>query len=310
MTSAQVNAPGPSVAGPRAIFVHTPRTGGQSVKALWKPYLAFADHDFRHPEFRLLPDVQKQYPGIPAFGFVRNPWERVLSAYCHLGEVREHLPDALDFVEYCTSWPTFREFILHGLARAAQEQIHFLPQSYWLCHQDKVAVDIVCRYERFADEVRGLAERFHLPLPEIPHDHKSKHASFQEYFNRDMIAAVQHVYQQDIANFGWEIPEPGEVFREFQTPWRDLILQLVDRMDRIQRTNYSLANELMTTERRLQHAQEMLDLYASDWEATKTVLRRVAGRVEQRGLVLAGCTKLFRVTWRTARLLGPGRRAG
>jgi hypothetical protein len=56
-----------------------------------------------------------------------------------------------------------------SLARAAREQIHFLPQSHWLCEGDALAVHMACEYECFADEVRRVAKRLQLPAEEVPH---------------------------------------------------------------------------------------------------------------------------------------------
>jgi hypothetical protein len=107
--------------GRLAIFVHTPRTGGSSILALWRPFLEVVDHNLRGPEYRSLAQLRKEFPHLPVFGFVRNPWDRVLSAYCYLARGGNCRPDADDFVRFCSEWPTFRDFVVNGLVSAGAQ---------------------------------------------------------------------------------------------------------------------------------------------------------------------------------------------
>jgi|SRR5580700_9467715 hypothetical protein len=67
------------------IFVHVPKCGGNSIISIWERRLVVVNHNIREPAHRPLAKIREQFPKLPTFGFVRNPWDRILSAYCYLG---------------------------------------------------------------------------------------------------------------------------------------------------------------------------------------------------------------------------------
>lgn len=120
----------------RPLFIHVPKTGGSTIRDLFGDAIQYADHRPR----RMFPE------GMWSFGFVRNPWERMVSWYYW----RDLLAEPAGF----SSW------VLNGGAdtlgttrRGAQYLLE--------------GCDTVFRFENFDRAVQEIAERLDVRLPEV-----------------------------------------------------------------------------------------------------------------------------------------------
>src|SRR5579863_90564 len=112
----------------QCIFIHVPKTAGTSIaRALFDapvsavPYLEYE---------RANPSKFRRYF---KFCFVRNPWDRLLSAYFH---VREHGGWGCE-KEEVTRYEDFASFIRYGLTpKNVRAWHHFKPQHYFICDAD------------------------------------------------------------------------------------------------------------------------------------------------------------------------------
>jgi len=69
-----------------------------------------------------------------SFCILRNPVERVVSAYCFLknGGKNNLRSDIRDWRIFCEPFSDINDFVKNGLERASKRQLHFLPQSFWV----------------------------------------------------------------------------------------------------------------------------------------------------------------------------------
>lgn len=133
------------------------------------------------------------------FCIMRDPVDRVLSAYHFLKGGGINGTDARDWRRFCGGFESFDDFVEFGLEPASREQLHFLPQWFWI---DTPGQDVdldrvrVLRFDRLSSEVKRFAEEFRLRLPGLPHKNKSARAGASvtpeqrericEIYSRDM----------------------------------------------------------------------------------------------------------------------------
>lgn len=211
----------------RLIFVHIPKTGGNSIKALLRAHLTDVEkigkqHDLAAWHCRELPD----WEGCFKFAVVRNPWDRLLSWHSYM-VVRGRPPpwhrrlrgrDRRSRIARYT-WRqgrSFEDFVLRctdviddakaGRRCYAWDQVAYLTDAdgRWL-------VDFVGRFERFAADVQGAFARVGLHDVVVPHTNTSAHRHYSHYYTDRLRDVVAQRFARDIAAFGYqfEAAAPG-----------------------------------------------------------------------------------------------------
>ncbi len=143
------------------VFIHVPKTGGTSVLRA----LGYGRRGRDHLPWFVYQTANPEYYGRAfSFAFVRNPWDRAVSAYRYLkggGSGREREADMRAIAAY----DSFTAFVLEGLAEGHfRSHLLFLPQAYFvLGGSGEPEVDFVGRFERIEEDFRVVAERLGLP---------------------------------------------------------------------------------------------------------------------------------------------------
>jgi len=209
------------------VFIHVPKTAGTSVlRALGHgrsgrlPGQAARTSGRDHlPWFVYQTANREYYARAFSFAFVRNPWDRALSAYRHV--LRESAGtglgprgEAVDVHAYAS----FTDFVVRGLAEGHfRSHLMFLPQSFFVLGPDgEPAVDFVGRFERIEEDFQVVAERLGLPA-DLPHENAGgggsdpgaalpAYRSAYEDGNGDASRAVDviaEIYREDVRAFGY-----------------------------------------------------------------------------------------------------------
>ena len=162
----------------RIVFVHIPKNGGHSIRAAIRSFdpgsrevgqwhwgatacKLFAPHDYEW------------------FASVRNPWDRMVSAWAFTTGRR------VGFDEFMDSHlrPPYRN-----------------PQTDWLRDTEgKRLVYTVCRYETLAKDFAHVCPRAH-PLTRL---NQSEHEPYQHYYTSKTRETVAALFAADIAEFGY-----------------------------------------------------------------------------------------------------------
>ncbi|MEW4528560.1 sulfotransferase family protein [Maioricimonas sp. JC845] len=165
------------------------------------------------------------------FTFVRNPWDRLVSAF--LNKFPQRKPPAIPVIDAvhrsrrgtrCSRSAeqrniTFREFVawLDSIDLARAEE-HWRPQSHFLgCD----TYDFVGRFERLADDFHQLQQILQTdhPLPsfnatprrggittaiaDIPADQLNSAPAYRDFYDASLRDAVARLYREDIDRFGY-----------------------------------------------------------------------------------------------------------
>lgn len=229
----------------QVIFVHVPKTAGQSIEHAflerlgesWETrhkYLLRANDDpaigpprmahLTAPEYRDLGHVtHEQFDAYFKFGFVRNPWTRLVSEYrFRRSSIRA----------------SFRNWVLEQFPEPGFDDRwrHVMPQSNYLFEGDgHAAFNFVGRFETLAQDFRAVADRLDKGLPTLRRVNSTtdlgmverlrrlglghglqnilgntlrktfrpEPARWQDYYDADTRAFVARFYAEDIERFGY-----------------------------------------------------------------------------------------------------------
>lgn len=190
----------------RTLFVHIPKTAGVSIATALYGNLGGGHIPYRLYEMLF---ARSELASLFSFAFVRNPWDRLFSAYTFLkaGGMNEqdkswgrtHLACIDDFHTFVTSWLN---------SRNAYSYHHFVPQfEYLIDAHGKIGVDFVGRFEALHTDLREIILRAGLNASmTLDRQNKSekKHFAYKQAYDARSAAVVATVYERDIELFRYE----------------------------------------------------------------------------------------------------------
>ena len=154
--------------------------------------------------------------GAFTFSFVRNPWERLVSAWydkfkrvsvseagiqrrlrrcakLHRGTPAETIFDA-NFAFFVT---------LIGGSELFKRDVHFKPQSKLLPEQK---LTFLGRFEQYERDALEILQRLTVPpLPRLPHRNATpgRNQRFQSYYSPKEVEIITKLYDADIEKYGY-----------------------------------------------------------------------------------------------------------
>ncbi len=199
----------------QCIFVHIPKTGGTSVENLIWPlpwsrrtremlWMHIDSNNYQTGGLQHLRAVHireevgaEKFARYFRFSFVRNPWDRAVSQFSYLRQRRPDLQQLLglegasDFNEY--------------LSRISEvDHVQWAPQLPFLCDDDgSNLVDFIGRYERLEADAQDIFDRLGIAATSIPHEMKSEHGPYRDYYDHDSRFSIARLYRADIEAFGY-----------------------------------------------------------------------------------------------------------
>ena len=140
----------------KLIFIHIPKTGGTFIEnRLYllariinsKKYLRFSGH-------HSISSLNEKYSEYTSFCVVRNPYDRLISAYNYLRSRNDKyhkrflklLKDPEDLNEFVRSIEEIYK-INNGQMSGLMSVPHIIPQYYFCCNEKQMAVKSILKYE-------------------------------------------------------------------------------------------------------------------------------------------------------------------
>ncbi len=199
----------------RCIFVHIPKTAGNSVNRVFR--IGWQDHkDLARYRAELAPETFARYF---KFAIVRNPWDRLFSDYNY--QLKKSRPrdsklfvftasgskrGFAEWVETALLAPTVYD--AHTWGGEVSPHIHrWSPQFDWMSLDGRIAVDFVAHLERLPVDFNVVCERLGLPPTRLPHRNRRLHFHYSHYYDRTTRELVAAYYARDIEEFGYEFEE-------------------------------------------------------------------------------------------------------
>jgi hypothetical protein len=192
------------------IFVHIQKTAGTALRAALNVDIKDPHKHFLARELREL-HGPSTWNSCFKFGFVRNPWDRLVSWWSFLDSMRAQAgrhgaPNK--FTRYVLERAgSFSEFITHctdeivdadGRKCIFRNQIDYLTDD-----RGALIVDFVGRFERLQEDFDKVCERLDRPSSELPHVNSSRHGDYVGYYTRELADMVERRYAHDIKQFGY-----------------------------------------------------------------------------------------------------------
>lgn len=176
-------------------FIHIPKVAGSAFNEIIKEN---QDKLSYVPHMRVI-DIKK-------LAFVRNPYDRIVSAYFYLKDGGGETELDLSYKDIIDVYANFREFVLSISKDSLHERIvHLRPMSYFLCDDNEnIVVDRVFKVEdvdaidSFLSEI-GVSAR----LGET-RVNESRHGSSVNYLDTEIVAEINRVYESDFIAFEYK----------------------------------------------------------------------------------------------------------
>ena len=175
------------------IFIRVPKTASTSMGSI--SFIGDGPHLYAMEIKRFM---QRQITGMTwesafKFGFVRNPWDRMVSGYFYKYE-KDNIDDIDGFNRFV------EQINPNGLHRR-----FFLPQQWrYLCDRRKnILVDYIGRYENIEEDWKNICSRIG-KYEELPVMKIGKHRPYCEYYADKSKQIVADIYKDDIEMFGYK----------------------------------------------------------------------------------------------------------
>lgn len=194
----------------KAIFIHIPKAAGTSVR-----HALYGTKSFHIPATRYLAADRVRFQRYYKFCFVRNPWDRVCSAFHYLWAARygdQAYPDDRWASHYLSDIENFAEFVVRlgddpSFCADVRRYIHFRDQADWVTapgNRTQLLVDFVGRYERLDEDYRSLESRLGVAMPLPSKRVRQDRQDYRELYDSRMIDIIAQIYSVDIRLFGYE----------------------------------------------------------------------------------------------------------
>lgn len=191
----------------KCIFIHIPKNGGTSIKQV----LDLPGGGHRTWQFYAKNHLYlwQQYT---SFAVVRNPWDRLVSAYQHarMKESYWHTDNERMHPDYkLLAEKSFAECAAI-MARQPELLKHesFSSQLRWVADTEsaekKVLVSTLLRFESLDADFHALCQRLGVPCEQLPAVNRSERmADYRGYYTDETRRMIEEVFRDDIAAFGY-----------------------------------------------------------------------------------------------------------
>lgn len=189
----------------KAIFFHIPKTGGNSIFESLFEKDQWGHRDVAYYRFVF---GKKRFENYFKFCFVRNPYERLYSAYSFLKKGGMNNNDQAFSSTYLNEYNSFENFVENGLfKKEITNWVHFRLQSSFVLNKNgKLAVDFVGKLENIEVDFNKLKTLLKKESASLTHSNKSKKEDF--VLNDSCKKIIQTVYKKDFELFYPELLVP------------------------------------------------------------------------------------------------------
>tara|TARA_B100002019_G_scaffold287896_1_gene300602 strand:+ start:662 stop:1243 length:582 start_codon:yes stop_codon:yes gene_type:complete len=185
------------------IFIEVPKTGTTTICYVLKKHFCGLQPSVYPDKHLPVDQYKKMFPKEMQtyfkFGFVRNPWSRVVSLF-HRNEGVQ-MRKRMTFVEF-VDWIQ--------LATDTSVKCNKFPKKNMLGFfeiNNKVNVDFIGKYENLQEDFNIICDKIGIQRQELPHINKSEHKHYTEYYDEETKKIVAKKFEKDIEYFGYKFGE-------------------------------------------------------------------------------------------------------
>lgn len=179
----------------KPIFIHIPKTGGKSVQSVIAKY----NTDLKTCLHRRVTYYSEESRELCfTFSFVRNPFDRLVSAYKYLKGGHGTKNNTI-FAK--TLSDDFKLFVLNDLPNNMNDWF-FRPMDFWL----NADIDFIGKLENYENDFSFVCRQLKIS-EKLPHINKSCHSNYAEYYDSETIDVVTNLYKNDLFRFNYKFGE-------------------------------------------------------------------------------------------------------
>jgi len=182
------------------IFVHITKSAGTSIA---KSLYGSLPYHYTASQYQVI-FGPKRFRKCFKYTFVRNPWDRIYSAFTYLKGGGWNEDDKKWAEDNLSGIDDFNVFILDWLTpKRLESHIHFWPQLKFLTDwKGKVLVDYIGHFETIELDFQAICLKTGLQ-GSLMHTNASNRNSYTDIYSEAAIAKVAYLYKKDIASFGY-----------------------------------------------------------------------------------------------------------
>lgn len=138
---------------------------------------------------------EKEFNLYFKFGFVRNPWDRLVSAY-----------------HYSVKWYAINDAQKLNLKKFDNfsswlREMHTGFNKYGSQWSYVRGCDFVGKTENLQEDFNIICDKIGIPQQHLPHKNKTKHKHYTEYYDDETQKIVTTTFLKDIEQFGYKFGE-------------------------------------------------------------------------------------------------------
>lgn len=181
------------------IFIHIPKTAGTSVAR------ALFGSDSRHiPCIEYEKANPKKFRSYFKFAFVRNPWDRLFSAYHFLVRGGMNDYDRTWAKTHLAHYQSFEQFVHEWVNEEnIMSWVHFRPQLHFITDSTgKIAMDFLGKMENISSDFDLVCRKLGVTAS-LPALNMTDKDHYLKAYTAEMIEIVAQAYRNDITLLGY-----------------------------------------------------------------------------------------------------------
>lgn len=196
----------------RCIFIHISKSAGTSIAMALFNELPY---HYTSVQYRVI-FGRRDFGDYYKFAFVRNPWDRLYSAWNFLKQGGWDENDAAWSEKNLGHIDSFNDFVCGWLdKKRLYSYIHFWPQTCFISDRSgKCLVDFIGYFETLQDDFEHVASKLGIRT-ELPHKNPSRRSDYRNIYTLESIDRVADLYKNDIDRLGYSFDGYSK-----RTPWK------------------------------------------------------------------------------------------
>lgn len=189
----------------KCIFIHIPKCAGSSINQQLKlQSIGFSGHSpaSYHSEY---------LDSYFSFTFVRNPYDRIASAYKYFCKLDENhkwysrnkiISDAasqMSFQDFVNHIPDFMK-LMQREEGSFESGIHFQPYDYFLDSK----VDFLGRFEDIQSDYAYVLSQLKLPTCNLRKTNSTSNLNYRELYIEENKSIIYNIYREDINKYNYK----------------------------------------------------------------------------------------------------------
>jgi sulfotransferase famil protein len=188
----------------KCIFVHIPKCAGVSITQS-----LFGNRAGGHKtivQYQLIFSAW-EFNTYFKFTIVRNPWDRLISAYTFLKQGGLTEDDHVWADQNLSDFPDFHSFVINWVNhRNIYTYFHFVPQHEFLLDPktQKLGVDFIGKFENLEKDYEKICAKLNISASLLKQNKTTaRFDDYRKYYDEQTRNIVTNVYQKDIELFGY-----------------------------------------------------------------------------------------------------------